>query len=426
MPVVLRCVDRTGWMGLALLSLAIGCSRTPVPDYVDSEALSKLPESHQKQIRAQLTHYFGTTANPWLRDMPGEIAGDETAGDTETEQTGDSTEAADGAATDGATAEGAAAEETASAAEPAAPRKWTHAESVRNAGLKRGAQLYRLRCSGCHGISGDGNGPAAAGMQPKPRDYRRGVYKFTATPYGAKPARIDLVRTIRRGAKGTSMPAFPWMSDEDLDDIIDYITLLSQRGELEEYITVVAGEEYDAEEAIPVEDFAEGLATIREAWAAAEGQIVLPVTARPAYNEESIELGRQAFMTQGCAKCHGENGKGQTEWLSAAFLKAQQEAPPDKKIEINYDAWGNPAPAADLTARLLHGGRRPIDIYRRIHTGINGTPMPAFNQAFAEKPETIWHLVHFILSVVEGREIQSSGQAPTTPANDEVAASVRR
>jgi mono/diheme cytochrome c family protein len=213
------------------------------------------------------------------------------------------------------------------------------------------------------------------------------------------------------------------MSEEDLEAVIDYVILMSQRGELEEYMTIIATDEYEAEDEIPAEDFEEGLLSIRESWQVAEEQVVLPVTARPQYTAESVELGRQAFMTQGCAKCHGENGKGQTEWLSAKFLKEQEAAPAEQKIEINYDAWGHPAPAADLTARMLHGGRRPVDIYRRIYTGINGTPMPAFDQAFTEKPETLWHLVHFILSVVEGSEVQALESAP---AGEEVASATGR
>jgi mono/diheme cytochrome c family protein len=45
--------------------------------------------------------------------------------------------------------------------------------------LKHGQDVYMKRCVQCHGISGDGNGPAAASMYPRPRDYRRGIFKFT-------------------------------------------------------------------------------------------------------------------------------------------------------------------------------------------------------------------------------------------------------
>ena len=41
--------------------------------------------------------------------------------------------------------------------------------------------------------------PAAAVLEPYPRDYRRGVFKYTSTRAGAKPIRKDLQRTLYRG-----------------------------------------------------------------------------------------------------------------------------------------------------------------------------------------------------------------------------------
>src|SRR5687768_12420679 len=38
--------------------------------------------------------------------------------------------------------------------------------------------LYRKHCVHCHGISGDGAGPTAGFLNPYPRDYRNGVFKF--------------------------------------------------------------------------------------------------------------------------------------------------------------------------------------------------------------------------------------------------------
>ena len=45
---------------------------------------------------------------------------------------------------------------------------------------------------------------------------------------------------------------------------------------------------------------------------------------------------------------------------------------------------------------MFHGGNRPDDIYRRIFSGINGTPMPAFEAKLADQPELFWHLVHYV------------------------------
>ena len=47
--------------------------------------------------------------------------------------------------------------------------------------LNRGRELYILNCYACHGAKGDGNGPAAPGLRPPPRNFKQGFYKFAAT-----------------------------------------------------------------------------------------------------------------------------------------------------------------------------------------------------------------------------------------------------
>lgn len=73
---------------------------------------------------------------------------------------------------------------------------------------ERGQRLYRQACAPCHGVSGDGRGPAASGLHPKPHDFTTGMYKFRSTSMGAMPTDADLVRTIREGIPGTAMPAW--------------------------------------------------------------------------------------------------------------------------------------------------------------------------------------------------------------------------
>jgi len=48
--------------------------------------------------------------------------------------------------------------------------------------LGRAHGLYRQHCAHCHGVSGDGAGPTAAYLNPYPRDYRKGIFKFKSTP----------------------------------------------------------------------------------------------------------------------------------------------------------------------------------------------------------------------------------------------------
>ena len=72
--------------------------------------------------------------------------------------------------------------------------------------LERGRSIYLRACAPCHGIRGDGKGPAAQGFDPAPRNFRQGTYKFRTTVSGALPLDKDLERTVREGVPGTEMP----------------------------------------------------------------------------------------------------------------------------------------------------------------------------------------------------------------------------
>ena len=63
------------------------------------------------------------------------------------------------------------------------------------------------------------------------------------------------------------------------------------------------------------------------------------------------------------------------------------------------DDWGEDLIPRDLTSGIFRGGRRPIDIYRRITAGINGTPMPAVPDTLTDDDR--WAIVHYVLSLSE-------------------------
>ncbi|NQV23940.1 MAG: c-type cytochrome [Rhodopirellula sp.] len=255
--------------------------------------------------------------------------------------------------------------------------------------VQHGRDLYNRYCQQCHGVSGDGKGVAAPFLYPRPRDYRKGIFKFTSTPYGNRPRRDDLLRTLRRGIPGTSMPSFKLHAKRDLEALVDYVLLLTQRGELETRLALEAEFEEEIDpEAVP------GLVTeVLSRWNAAERAEVHPLTNEPPFlTEAHVAAGREAFLSKGCSKCHGEDGRGMT------------------KDNIGKDTWGYTTKAADLTSGLLHGGSEPLDIYRRIVSGINGTPMPGFKSSLEKEPETIWNLVAYVLHVSGQRR---AGTIPT-------------
>jgi hypothetical protein len=68
--------------------------------------------------------------------------------------------------------------------------------------------LYRRHCAHCHGISGDGHGPTAMILNPYPRDYRPGIFKFKSTPRADRPTDDDLTRIVKNGIPATAMPSF--------------------------------------------------------------------------------------------------------------------------------------------------------------------------------------------------------------------------
>lgn len=269
--------------------------------------------------------------------------------------------------------------------------------------LELGAQMFARRCQPCHGTNGDGNGTVAKYLKPLPRDYSKGLFKFTSTPYGSRPRRSDLIRTLRRGITGTSMPSFADLAPDDLEGVVDYVIFLSQRGELEHELAFIA----DQEESLNADLVDAAMKKVVDGWKEAQPKLVMPLTPMPEFTPESIAKGRELFISQACNKCHGLDGRG------GSF----------GGIEVGKDVWGHQAAAADLTSGMFRGGGRPIDIYRRIYSGISGTPMPGFAAVFAKSPDDIWYLVHFIRDMGERRRRNlppikptASDAPPTTAA----------
>ncbi|HWB11029.1 MAG TPA: cytochrome c [Pirellulales bacterium] len=281
-------------------------------------------------------------------------------------------------------------------------------------GKQRG--LFRQHCAHCHGVSGDGAGPTAAFLTPYPRDYRQGVFKFKSTERNAKPTTDDLKRILQEGIPGTAMPSFLLLPNDEIEALVEYVKYLSVRGQAETNMAIdLFSNEEDIEpkrEAI-VETY---IQPVIDAWAAAEEQIVNP----PARSEsqtpqdlrESIAKGRELFFKKEaqCTKCHGPTGLGDGNdggpEKDQLFDDWNKEKKPDEQEQLAY--WllpsKQPLRPRDLRMGIYRGGRRPLDIFRRIHQGIAGTPMPAGgrdekNPAGALKPEEIWNLVDYVQSL---------------------------
>jgi len=294
-----------------------------------------------------------------------------------------------------------------------------------------GYALYRRNCLHCHGVSGAGDGPTAPFLFPSPRDYRKGIFKFTSTPYGAPPHRSDLRRTISNGLHGTSMPAFhSLMTESEIEQVIDYVMFLSMRGKTElELIEIAALADEKDPNALSGEIVKETVDGVFNKWKQAQSQVVNPPVARTPASRESIVRGRDLFLVQSdCKDCHGTLAKGdgtsfvrQDDFNKVVFvgnpseMQARIDRLPAKIKEMwdqKPDEWGNPLRPANLNRPVYKGGRRPLDLYWRIAKGINGAQMPGHYPAINEKQ--IWDLVNFVLALPYEPELLTNAPPPSS------------
>lgn len=85
--------------------------------------------------------------------------------------------------------------------------------------LKRGAMLYAAHCAACHGAHGQGDGPAAKGLDPAPSNFHDRDRMAQRSLYG-------LYSTITLGVAGTSMNAFGQLTEEERWALAFYIGTL--------------------------------------------------------------------------------------------------------------------------------------------------------------------------------------------------------
>ena len=181
-----------------------------------------------------------------------------------------------------------------------------------------GAQLYAKRCALCHGPNGQGDGPAAPSMIPRPRDFTLGLYKYKTTSASQPPSDEDLARIIREGLHASAMPYFgDILSSEEIAALVEHLKTLS-----------------------PV----------------FKGVTITPIEIPPQLPTGSLERGAALFQEH-CIACHGLNGRATMELT---------------------DQKGYPVISRDLTAPwTFRGGSTSEDLYRRITTGLAPGPMPS-------------------------------------------------
>jgi cytochrome c oxidase cbb3-type subunit 2 len=82
------------------------------------------------------------------------------------------------------------------------------------------------------------------------------------------------------------------------------------------------------------------------------------------------------------------------------------------------DDFGFPIRPANLAAGQFKSGARVEDIYRTISTGLAGTPMPTFRDAFPDQDR--WALAYYVLSLSAYKDPLSGQALPLSEADRQV------
>jgi cytochrome c oxidase cbb3-type subunit 2 len=223
--------------------------------------------------------------------------------------------------------------------------------------LEEGRSVYARQCAPCHGDSGRGDGPAAYLLYPRPRDFTSGRYKLVSTWEGV-PTDEDLLASITRGMPGSAMPAWGHLPERTRRALVAYVKSLSAQP-----LEVQPASD-------PTPD-------------GGSGRGVVKVPPEPPDGPASLARARELFA-DACASCHGASGRGDG-------------------VQEQYDDFGYPTRPRDLTLGVFKGNPSSESVYRRIISGMPGTPMPSSSWAYGDDA---WHLSRLVRSWSSDRQRQ--------------------
>ena len=179
--------------------------------------------------------------------------------------------------------------------------------------MKIAKKVYGTNCSSCHGDNGKGNGPAAAALEPKPRNFHvENPDKWTK---GTSP--FAMFNVLKNGIEGTSMASFTSLSKKERWALVHYIR--------EEWVPDAAKEEPSESailetcramsspappEPITVDQAMEAMTADYNRQERRQLQIKsYPST--PTFKKANAQRGEKVFQNY-CSSCHGSSGQGST------------------------------------------------------------------------------------------------------------------
>lgn len=227
--------------------------------------------------------------------------------------------------------------------------------------MARGQALFARQCAICHGEQGDGAGPFAYLMDPRPRNFKLGKFKLTTTQ-NQIPSDEDLMRTLSRGMPGSAMPPWGHLPIADLRALVAYVREIHRNAVRAELEAGVKDGTYEPEE----------LPSLLAERTEPGPPIVVPP--EPPLDDLRWFNGRRVYL-EACASCHGADGRPVPE-------------------AVKFDEEGYPVPPRSFVDGIFKGGMDGPALYCRILKGMRGTPMPASEGNYTS--DELWDLIHYV------------------------------
>ncbi len=242
--------------------------------------------------------------------------------------------------------------------------------------LAVGKPAYMTYCSGCHGVNGDGKGPAAGVMQPTPRDFTSGVFKFTSVATGELPTDEDLFETITRGLKGSAMPSWRLLPAETRWALVEYVKTFSTY-------------------------FEEGQGT----------PIPTPPNPHPDLDDDTpaavLARGGYLYHVQAqCWSCHVSYiDQDRMDKINDSGKPIVMREGATAEVLIKEDDWGGMIYPPDFTRDHLRSVYDINDLAKRINLGVQGTAMAGWGDIL-NTPQDLWAVAFYVDSLIQRRQAQ--------------------
>lgn len=243
----------------------------------------------------------------------------------------------------------------------------------------RAGKLFAQHCAACHGETGDGQGPAAKFLEPKPRNLRDSRYRMISSATTPAASLPDVLAVLKRGMPGSSMPSWAHLPEVDRLLLVGQVLQFRKDGARDKAIAAIKEEGDDVTEQA-INDYVAKL-PINPGPPLQVADLGKPT--RPQFARQ-IARGKEVFA-KACASCHGKTGKGDG-------------------VEKMLTTEGYLQRPRDLTLGIYKGDDDPVSVYRRIRLGLPGSSMPSNNVLTHEE---IADVTHFVLSLSDEPTRQS-------------------